>query len=226
MSRFSKGAALCALLLLMASVASADSLVGLSSSGSLSDQFNWSQLGGDGTVLNQTFGVTSNLGLAGAVGLQGPNSIVAVQCPAASCSWTGNFNAGDSLVWTSDGNGQNNGPLAMGFGSGVNGVGAFIQEDIPGQFTARISIYSGATLLGSYSVTSDGAGDVVYVGLEDLSGYNITSAVFDLTNCAGFDCSVNDFAIDGVEVNTPEPGSLALLGSGLVGLAGIIRRRL
>src|SRR3954465_8790582 len=128
----------CGLALLTAS-ASADTLVGFNAPTGLGDAYNWAQLGGDQTVLGANFGVTSNLGLAGNVGLAGPNSIISVQCPAGACSWGGNFNAGDSLIWTSSGNGSNNGPFAMNFGGNrLNAVGAFIQEDTPGQFTARI----------------------------------------------------------------------------------------
>ena len=47
--------------------------------------------------------------------------------------------------------------------------------------------------------------------------------VFGCSGCAG---SSQTFADDFVVNATPEPGSLVLMGSGLLGLAGMIRRRL
>ncbi len=212
-------------LLLCATSAMADT-VGVLSPGNLTDAFNWSQLGPDGTVVGSAFGVTSNNGLVANVNLAGPNSITAVVCPAGSCSWVGDQPAGDTLLWTSAGDGTANGPVNMTFGSGVNAVGVLLQGDTFSSYTAQISIFNGATLLGTYTVTSDANADSVYLGMVDFSGNNITRAVIGMTGCTDINCDTRDFAIDQVEVATPEPGSLALLGSGLIGLAGVVRRRL
>lgn len=215
-------AALCGLLLI-ATAAMADSVVGISGMGNHSDAYSWSQLG-DGTVVGSSVGLTSNTGYNGVATFAGPNSITITQCGSNPC-WSGNFNSGDELVWTSAGDGTANGPINFGLGGSFSSVGAAVQVDAPGSFTAFISAFNGSTLLGTYSVTSDANGDVVYVGLNDLSGSNITSAIFGLSSCGGVDCDTRDFAMDQIEVTTPEPGSLALLGSGLLGLGGIIRRR-
>ena len=218
---FSK-AALCGLLLI-ATAAMADTLVGIGGMGNQSDAYSWSQLG-DGTQIGSSVVLTSNTGANANVSLTGPNSITIAQCGVSNC-WSGNFNPGDELLWTSDSNGSANGPLTISFGGGYSAVGAAMQVDAIGSFTAFISAYNGSTLLGTYSVTSDANGDVVYVGLNDVSGSNITRAVFGLSSCSDINCDTRDFAIDQIEVTTPEPGSLALLGSGLLGLGGIIRRR-
>lgn len=215
-------AALCGLLL-VATAAMADSVVGISGMGNHSDAYSWSQLG-DFTVVGSSVGLTSNTGYNGVANFAGPNSITISQCGSGAC-WSGNFNPGDELMWTSAGDGTANGPVDFSLGGSFSSVGAAVQVDAPGPFTATISAYNGNTFLGSYTVSSDANGDVVYLGLTDLSGTNITRAVFGLNSCGGVDCDTRDFAIDQIEVTTPEPGSLALLGSGLLGLGGIIRRR-
>ena len=63
-------------------------------------------------------------------------------------------------------------------------AGALIQANTPGQFTARIEAFNGATSLDSFTVTSDTNGDAVYIGLKDQTAANITSVVFSLTTCA------------------------------------------
>src|SRR6516225_650956 len=71
------------------------------------DSTSWSALGGDGTVIPQSFAATSTDGVAISGSFAGNSGLVAIDCPAApSCSWTGSppFNPGDTLVWTFDPN--------------------------------------------------------------------------------------------------------------------------
>jgi hypothetical protein len=179
------------------------------------DTVKWSQLGGDGTLLGTTFTATSADGNVTHGTLTGPNSIIAVVCPAKpSCSWSPAsppaFNAGDSLIWTSNGNGGGNGPLTLTF-SAVFGAGAYLQADAPGQFTAHLQVFYGATSIGE-NVTSDTKGDPVFLGALDKSK-DITEEVFSLTSCSP-GCNTADFAIDTLFFNNtgkvvPEPRSFA-----------------
>jgi len=112
-----------------------------------------------------------------------------------------------------------------------------IQANAPGQFTAQIQAFNGATLLGAFTVLSDANGDATYVGIQDQTGANITKVVFSLTGCGPLDLSsCTDFAIDTVNLNvgpaiaflnthalafgvqpigaTSAPGSAALLNTG------------
>ena len=191
----------------------ADSLSNITTQGSqgANDSAGWSQLGSDATTLGTTFDADSALGnpIAGSFAGSTATSIIAVVCAAAPCSWSGGtsgstpFTAGDSLIWTSDAGNSGNGPLTLTLTNKVSGAGALIQEDAPGQFTAEIQVFNGATSLGSFSEASDANGDPIYIGVKDNSGTNINKIVFSIvstTNTAG---DVTDFGVDSLQLNSP-----------------------
>jgi hypothetical protein len=199
-------------LVLIATIAArADSLVPVTSQSAqgANDSVRWSQLGADATMLGLTSTVRSVGGSSITLSLAGTGSLVSVVCPAPPCSWAGSgFTAADTLIWTSDSGNGGNGPVTLTFASGVSGAGAMIQADGPGQFTAQIEAFNGATSLGSFTVVSDASGDAAYMGVLDQSGANITSVVFSLTTCVG---ACTDFAIDTVNLDTPSTAPAATL---------------
>ena len=194
--------------LLAGHAAVADTLVAVANPAAqrATDMIHWNTLGPDQTVVPATFSVTSTGGVRDSVALAGPKSVLSLVCATtpASCSWTGGtvgFAVHDTLLWTSDAGNGGNGPVTLTFAKPVAGTGAFVQADLPGPFTARLDLYSNATLLGSFAVASDAKGDAVYIGAMDTTAASITSAKISLTACAQL-CT--DFAIDTIYV-TPTP---------------------
>jgi hypothetical protein len=60
-------------------------------------------------------------------------------------------------------------------------------------FTAQVQAFDGGTSLGTETLTSDAAGDPIFIGAQDTTA-DITSLKFDLTACTPT-CDVNDFAV-------------------------------
>ena len=136
------------------------------------------------------------------VALAGPNSVVSVVCPASACSWAGKgIAAGDSTLWTSDGQNGGNGPVTVSFDHAQAGVGAFIQADAPGPFVAQIQVFdSTGKSLGTFTETGD-AGTAVYIGVLSTSA-NIASATFSLSQAA---TQPTDFVLDTLYLTNKEP---------------------
>jgi PEP-CTERM motif len=142
--------------------------------------------------------------------------------------WNGNFAPGDELLWT---NSPGQGPLTLSFFAPLRGVGANIQAEFSGSFTALIQAFDvNGNLIDSFSEqgnsNSNGDGSAIFIGLAHDNG--IRSVEFSLTSCAR-DCG--DFAINRVDLDgccgpSPEPATLLMLGTGMIGVAGTGYKRL
>lgn len=219
--------ALVAALFLAATVAQADTVNGITSRMG-SDLVNWGQLqpSGCATNVSQGTGFTSTGGVGGSIAFAGggPGQI-REQDPSNCNDWAGNFAAGDNLLWT---NSPGQGPLTLSFNKGLSIVGAQIQTDYFGAFTAMVCDNFGDCFSENGNSTSNGDNSAIFIGLQDLTGANLTSLTFSVTSCA-FDCadfSINQLSLQSGGAPVPEPGAFVLLGSGLLGLGGWLRRRL
>ncbi len=126
----------------------------------------------------------------------------------------------------------------------LNGVGDTM--DVPAGFTTGFSFYyaAAAGFAGSVDVYSglDGTGTNLahldlppngsYCGVEPYSCWSEVGVSFGSTaESVVFSGSANyigfaDITLGSSQVITPEPGTLVMLGSGVLGLAGVLRRKL
>jgi hypothetical protein len=200
----------------------------------------WQQLGQDTNGSSFFVYTALNEQIHGSLD-NGTGTIVTVgnqDAPAAG----GGFNKGDALLSTDDGSGTGSAPLTIGFNTPMYGVGAYIEGAGGGQFSATIQAFSGVTSILNTTMTSDAAGDPMFLGASSAAG-QITSIIVSLKT----GLSPENFVISKLYVqdqpfaaivaqpiiilapaapaDAPEPGMAALSTLGLAFLAFLWKRR-
>jgi hypothetical protein len=132
------------------------------------------------------------------------------------------------LVYNGVANGNTPDSILITFLQGEYGVGAYIQADAFGPFSATISLFDiSDKLLGSFTasgVADNNVGTALFIGAA-TGDAPVYFATFSATGDGSSGAEPN-FAIGTMQVETtPEPASLFLLTPVLLGMVAFTRRR-
>jgi hypothetical protein len=186
----------------------------------------WTSLGPSFTQVAQPFTISSTIpGVSATVSQQNGENF---ERRDQGFGWAGDFAPGAELLWTRGANG----PMSFLFNNAISGFGTQIQADYYGFFTGTISAYDPSNvLLGSFSFTgnstSNGDNSARFVGI--LSSSEIGRIDLSVGSVGGDDFAINHVRLDGtgtIGPVVPEPATLTLLGTGIIGLFGMGRRKL
>jgi len=213
------------------------------------DFVSWAQLGTGATGVSFTAYSSDNESVTGTFtnGTSKINGTVVDSC-TKNCGFTANADIAstDALILTGSGT-SDSAPVSFSLPTyeATYGMGAYIEmangsnADADTQFTIRIQAFAGVnSVLSSTSlVTSDAAGDPIFVGVSDVAK-EITKVVYSLVDVNGNPIAGNfvvgklylDEAYSAInplpqQSSVPEPGAMFLAGPALLALVAGFRKR-
>ncbi len=213
----------------------------------MADQVNWAvfdstlgQLPNGGSIGNGAQ-MTTSAGETVTVTNNSSNNRSFTTYQEGAGTWDGNFANGTTVLYN-----FNSLSTTLSFATALSGLGVDLQTKLSGTYQFTITAYdSSMNQLGqalSLSGTSAGTaasngtsheGTVLFAGLTSTSANISFVTITSTNNTLGFaidtsliyHTNVNGTGGTGGGTQTPEPGTLGLLGAGLAGLGWVRRRR-
>lgn len=182
-------------------------------------------LPGDDSYIANTFNYGGGDGSGGFIGALGPFSFSNLQSennvPNSWATWGSppfTESSTPNVLWN-----QGFSSLTLTLTGSFNVVGFELEPDNFAVEETTAQFYNGGTLLGTIDLFPNGsAGALLFAAQSDQ---DITSVV--ITNLAGDDFAIAQLRAGNVPTTTtPEPGTMVLLGSGLLGALGVMRRKM
>jgi|ERR1019366_1403640 hypothetical protein len=140
-----------------------------------------------------------------------PGSWGTWNCPPATESCTPN------VLYT-----QGSTSLTLTLSGNFNVVGFELEPDAFQQDEVTAQYFNGATLLGTIDLFPNGSSGALLFAAQSSS--DITSVV--ITDLTSDDFAIAQLRAGSTQPTTPEPGTMILLGTGLLGALGVMRRKM
>lgn len=130
------------------------------------------------------------------------------------------FSSGTNILYAA-GFAGSQAPITLAFSSAVSEVGFTAEEFNVGNYMISFTAYDGLQNLGTFTANGNDPNSLSFEGLLATGGTGITSLV--ISDNAGNNIGLGPVTFGGTPV--PEPASLTLLGTGLLGVGFMLRRR-
>lgn len=135
---------------------------------------------------------------------------------------TSGFPGGTNILFSSGFNGAD-APVTVSFSQAVTEFGFNAEEFAAGNEVFTLNVFDGTMLVGTFTATGNDPSTLAFLGVDAAGGTMITS--FTIADADGNNIALGPITFGGSATATPEPSTLALLGTSLLGAARLVQRR-